>query len=48
MIGSIVQGVLEIYGTTNPLVTGYWIFGAVLTMVGWLPTILPARLESRE
>ena len=47
-VGSIVQGILEIYGTTNPLVTGYWILGAVLTMVGWLPTILPARLESRE
>ena len=34
--GSIVQGVLKIYGTTNPLVTGYWIAGGLLTAVGWL------------
>ena len=35
-VGSIVQGVLEIYGTANPLVTGYWIAGGLLTAIGWL------------
>ena len=34
-VGSIVQGILEIYGTTNPLVTGYWIAGGSLTSIGW-------------
>ena len=35
-VGSIVQGVLEIYGTTNPLVVIYWITGGALTSGGWL------------
>lgn len=38
-VGSIMQGVLEIYGTTNPLVTVYWIVGGVLSAVGWLSAI---------
>ena len=35
-VGSIVQGVLEIYGTTNPLAAVYWIAGGLMTAVGWL------------
>lgn len=32
-IGSIVQGVLEIYGTTNTLTMWYWIIGTVLVVL---------------
>ncbi len=33
-VGSIVTGVLEIYGTTNPLTAVYWILGAVFLTAG--------------
>lgn len=33
-VGSIVCGVLEIYGTTNPLTVVYWPIGAALILVG--------------
>lgn len=33
-IGSIMQGVLEIYGTTNRLILGYWIAGGLLLAGG--------------
>ena len=33
-VGSIVSGVLEIYGTTNPLTVVYWILGTTLTVFG--------------
>jgi len=33
-VGSIVTGVLEIYGTTNPLTVVYWILGAALSALG--------------
>ncbi len=42
-VGSLVQGALEIYGTTNPLVLGYWVVGGVLTAAGWLSAVLPAQ-----
>ena len=32
--GSIVTGILEIYGTTNPLTAVYWILGAVFLGAG--------------
>ena len=35
-VGSFLQGVLEIYGTGNPLTAVYWAAGGVLTFVGWL------------
>jgi hypothetical protein len=38
-VGSLVQGVLEIYGTTNPLTAVYWIAGAALTAAGWLTAL---------
>lgn len=33
-VGSFMEGVLEIYGTTNRLVLGYWIVGAVFVGIG--------------
>ncbi|MBR4905698.1 MAG: hypothetical protein IKZ44_02485 [Clostridia bacterium] len=33
-VGSIVTGVLEIYGTTNPLTIVYWILGAAFIAAG--------------
>jgi len=33
-VGSIVKGILEIYGTTNRLTVFYWIFGVGLVTVG--------------
>ena len=33
-VGSIVTGVLEIYGTTNPLTVMYWILGAAFSAAG--------------
>ena len=38
-VGSILQGVLEIYGTSNPLTAVYWAAGGVLVSVGWLLTL---------
>ena len=35
-VGSILQGVLEIYGTSNPLTISYWFAGGTLTATGWL------------
>lgn len=35
-IGSIVQGVIEIYGTENILISIYWLAGGILTASGWL------------
>lgn len=39
-VGSIVQGVLVIYGTSNPLTAVYWTTGAALTAAGWLMATL--------
>ena len=39
-VGSILQGVLEIYGTSNPLTIAYWAVGGALTAAGWLLTFI--------
>ena len=39
-IGSILQGVLEIYGTTNGLIRIYWIAGLPLAIVGAVLCVL--------
>ncbi len=39
-VGSILQGVLEIYGTSNPLTIAYWAMGGALTAAGWLLTFI--------
>ncbi|MBO5070842.1 MAG: hypothetical protein J6C37_10865 [Roseburia sp.] len=33
-VGSVLQGVLDIYGTTNSLIRFYWVVGAVLILIG--------------
>ena len=39
-IGSIVQGIIDIYGTENVLISVYWIVGGMLTAAGWLLAVL--------
>ena len=39
-VGSMLQGVLEIYGTSNPLTIAYWAAGGTLTATGWLLTFI--------
>lgn len=39
-LGSIVQGVLVIYGTSNSLTAAYWIAGTANSAAGWLMTAL--------
>ena len=39
-VGSIVQGIIEIYGTENVLISMYWIVGGMLTAAGWLLAVL--------
>jgi hypothetical protein len=39
-VGSILQGVLEIYGTSSPLTISYWVAGGTLTAGGWLLTFI--------
>ena len=39
-VGSILQGVFEIYGTTNSLCGIYWIVGAILVVMGIIRTLL--------
>ncbi len=39
-VGSILQGVLEIYGTSNPFMIVYWVAGGTLTAIGWLLTFI--------
>ena len=45
-VGSIMQGVLQIYGTSSPLTAVYWAAGVVLVSVGWLLTV--RSLVSRD
>lgn len=33
-VGSILQGIVEIYGTTNGYIILYWIVGWILTLIG--------------
>ena len=37
-VGSVLQGALEIYGTSSPLSSAYWITGALMTAAGWAAT----------
>ena len=39
-VGSIVKGVLDIYGTTNRLISVYWITGILLCIIGVLLGII--------
>ena len=40
-VGSIVTGVLEIYGTTNPLTLVYWLLGGALVLLGAALYLVP-------
>lgn len=42
-VGSITQGILEIYGTTNRLCVLYWIAGVGLTVVGTAQSLESVR-----
>ena len=44
-VGSMLQGVLEIYGTSNPLTIAYWAAGGALTAAGWLLTFIKQALR---
>ena len=49
-VGSIIQGVLEIYGTANPLVLGYLAAGAglvILSLILWLAPFLKKDKEEK-
>ena len=47
-VGSVVQGVLEIYGTTNTLSDYYWYVGIVLIVTGAIAGIVGFFLRHRE
>ena len=47
-VGSVVQGVLEIYGTTNALSDYYWSVGIVLIVIGVVAGIVGFFLQRRE
>lgn len=47
-VGSVVQGVLEIYGTTNALSDYYWSVGIVLIVIGVVVGIVGFFLQRRE
>lgn len=47
-VGSVVQGVLEIYGTTNTLSDYYWYVGIVLIVTGAIAGIVGCFLRHRE
>ena len=46
--GSVVHGVLEIYGTTNALSDYYWSVGIVLIVIGVVAGIVSFFLQRRE
>ena len=47
-VGSIFTGVLEIYGTANPLVRVYWIAGALLALAAAFVWISERRAFNRQ
>lgn len=46
-LGSIYQGILEIYGTTSPYSKVYWIVGIALLFVGVVSYIISLELRNR-
>lgn len=42
-VGSVVTGIVEIYGTTNSLTRFYWIAGVLLMVVGAVMACVPAK-----
>ncbi len=46
-LGSVVTGILEIYGTDNPLTRFYWILGSILCVFGILSYLLLGSIFCR-
>lgn len=42
-VGSLVTGILEIYGTTNSLTRFYWITGGILAVIGFVTAHVPVK-----
>lgn len=47
-VGSILRGVLDIYGTTNCLLGFYWIVGGALTIAGIIVALVHGCLNSHN
>ena len=47
-VGSIVTGILEIYGTTNALTGIYWLAGAALMLLGILSHLFTKLFQIRK
>lgn len=47
-VGSFLQGALEIYGTTNMLVKGYWLAGGIFVAAGVLIWVVGCALAGKE
>ena len=46
--GSLVNGVLEIYGTTNFLTNGYWLVGIALSAAGIIAYLIQLRCRETD
>ncbi|MCD7774269.1 MAG: hypothetical protein LUG85_03460 [Clostridiales bacterium] len=44
--GSIIKGVLDIYGTSNSLIIVYWIAGGLLTVLGIAVYLIQLKKQS--
>ncbi|MCD7855213.1 MAG: hypothetical protein LUG66_06325 [Clostridiales bacterium] len=47
-VGSIFQGILEIYGTTNRLIYVYWVIGALFLLTGIISYIMSLSAVSKK
>lgn len=45
-VGSILQGVLDIYGTTNHLILAYWYAGGALCLAGVLLYVIGRKIST--
>ncbi len=44
-IGSIMQGILDIYGTTNQLISWYWYFGLTMILITIIMILLQKQIQ---
>lgn len=47
-VGSVLRGVLDIYGTSKRLLNIYWILGIVLTVIGAILMIAKGKTQARD
>ena len=45
-VGSIVHGVLDIYGTTNALSLYYWLVGVAILLIGLITFVIQSRIST--